>query len=143
MYDFDLVIDKYTGDETTGKRLSGAKFVLYKTDNNKNLYYFYNKTDKKVQWVELADNAAVAAAITAGTITQVTTDANDAAKFQGLDSGTYYLHETEAPAGYNLLKEDVTVTITAKYGDDGQITESSAISTNNGQYLQTQKIENT
>lgn len=142
VYDFDIVIDKYTGDEITGTNLSGAKFVLYKTVDSKNLYYFYNETTDKVEWVELADDAAVSAAIKAGTITEVTTDDNGAATFQGLDTGTYYLHETEAPAGYNLLKEDVEVTITATYGEDGQITTSSATSTNNGQYQQTQKIEN-
>lgn len=142
VYDFDIVVDKYTGDETSGTRLAGAKFVLYKTENGKKLYYFYNGTDKKVQWVELADDAAVAAAVTAGTITQVVTESNGTAKFQGLDSGTYYLHETEAPAGYNLLKEDVQVTITATYNTDGTLASSSATSTNNGQYQQTQKIEN-
>lgn len=142
VYDFDIVIDKYTGDETTGDRLAGAKFVLYKTVDGKNLYYFYNEATDKVEWVELADVTAVAAAIKAGTITEVTTDKNGAAKFQGLDSGTYYLHETEAPAGYNLLKDDVTVTITATYGEDGQIASSSATSTNKGQYSQTKKIVN-
>ena len=128
-------------NETTETHLSGAKFVLYKTVDSKNLYYFYNETTDKVEWVTLADDA-VAAAITNKTITEVTTDSNGAAKFQGLDTGTYYLHETEAPAGYNLLKGDVTVDITATYGDNGQITSSSATSTDNGQYQQTQKIEN-
>lgn len=142
VYNFDIVIDKYTGDETTGTRLADAKFVLYKQVDAKKLYYYYNITLKKVEWIELADDAAVTAAIKAGTITEVTTDTNGAAKFQGLDTGIYYLHETKAPAGYNLLKADVTVTITATYGDDGQITSSSATSTNNGQYQQTQKIEN-
>ncbi|MGN0704961.1 MAG: SpaH/EbpB family LPXTG-anchored major pilin, partial [Lentihominibacter sp.] len=142
VYDFDIVIDKYTGNETSGDRLAGAKFVLYKTVDSKKLYYFYNEEVDKVEWIEKADDAAVTAAIKAGTITEVTTDASGKAKFQGLDSGTYYLHETEAPAGYNLLKEDVTVTITATYGADGQITSSSATSTNHGQYQQVQKIEN-
>lgn len=142
VYDFDIVIDKYTGDEETVNHLSGAKFVLYKMDNSKKSYYFYDATNKKVLWVELADDAAVSAAITNKTITEVTTDSSGAATFKGLDSGTYYLHETEAPAGYNLLKGDVTVDITATYGEDGQITSSSATSTNNGQYKQTQKIEN-
>lgn len=144
VYDFDIVIDKYTGNETTGDRLAGAKFVLYKKaeGSNTNKYYFYDSNTKKVEWVALADDVAVDGAIKAGTITEVTTDSNGAAKFQGLDSGTYYLHETVAPAGYNLLKGDVTVNITATYGEDGQITESSATSTNNGQYQQTQPILN-
>ena len=128
VYDFDIVIDKYTGDEATGTRLAGAKFVL---KNASEKYYYYNGETKKVEWKDTLSEA-----------TEVTTDQSGAAKFQGLDSGTYYLHETEAPAGYNLLKEDVTVTITATYGDDGQITSSSATSANNGQYQQVQKIEN-
>ncbi|MGN1414773.1 MAG: SpaH/EbpB family LPXTG-anchored major pilin [Anaerovoracaceae bacterium] len=142
VYDFDIVIDKYTGDETTGERLAGAEFVLYKTVDSKKLYYFYNNANKEVEWIELADDAAVAAAIKANTITKVTTDSNGAAKFQGLDSGTYYLHETAAPAGYNLLKEDVKVEITATYNADGTLASSTATSTNNGQYEQIKKIEN-
>ena len=142
VYDFDIVIDKYTGDATTGTRLEGAKFVLYKTVDGKNLYYFYDETAKEVKWVELADAAAVAAAIQAKTITEVTTDKTGAASFKGLDTGTYYLHETEAPAGYNLLKEDVKVTITATYNDNGTIATSSATSSNNGQYQQTQPVLN-
>ena len=128
VYDFDIVIDKYTGDEATGTRLAGAKFVL---KNASEKYYYYNGETKKVEWKDTLSEA-----------TEVTTDQSGAAKFQGLDSGTYYLHETEAPAGYNLLKDDVAVTITATYGDDGQITSSSATSANNGQYQQVQKIEN-
>ena len=128
VYDFDIVIDKYTGDEATGTRLAGAKFVL---KNASGKYYYYNESAKKVEWKDALSEA-----------TEVTTDQSGVAKFQGLDSGTYSLHETEAPAGYNLLKDDVAVTITATYGDDGQITSSSATSANNGQYQQVQKIEN-
>ena len=150
VYDFDIVIDKYTDDKTEAEeeegakdtRLSGAKFVLYKTADSKKLYYYYNETTDKVEWVELVDDAAVASAIKAGTITEVTTNGSGVAKFQGLDSGTYYLHETEAPVGYNLLKGDVTVAITATYGEDGQVTSSAVTSTSNGQYQQTQPVEN-
>ena len=131
IYDFDLVIDKYTGDKTTGDRLEGAKFVLYKASGDTKQYYKYNETQKKVEWTDSIENAEV-----------VTTDANGAAKFQGLDSGTYYLHETEAPAGYNLLKEDVEVIITATYNGDGTLASSSATSINDGQYQQVNQIEN-
>lgn len=155
VYDFDIVIDKYTNDKTAEEegegaqdtRLSGAKFVLYRQtvktegETTTTVKEYYSYSNKKVTWVELADDA-VAGAIKEGTITEVTTDENGTAKFQGLDSGTYYLHETEAPVGYNLLKGDVTVAITATYGEDGQVTYSNATSTSNGQYQRTQPVEN-
>lgn len=128
IYDFDIVIDKFAAG--TNEKLAGAEFILYKMDGQNKLYYKYNTTDKKVEWVAEAD------------ATKVVTDANGFASFKGLDSGKYYMHETAAPEGYNLLKRDVEVTITAEYGDNGQIRSSSAVSTNSGQYIQTKSIEN-
>ena len=115
--------------------------------NSEKKYYYYNEETMKVEWNALAEGETLETVLAAGyqgttKITEVTTDTNGAASFKGLDTGTYSLHETEAPAGYNLLKADVPVTITATYGGDGQITSSSATSTNNGQYQQSQKIEN-
>lgn len=141
VYDFDIVIDKYAKtSETAETKLAGAKFVLLNSDKTK--YYYYNSTTNKVEWYTLADGETLEQAITAGKITEVTTGENGDAKFQGLDCGSYYLHETASPAGYNLLKEDVGLTITATYGSDGQITSSNAVSDNNGQYQRSQKIEN-
>jgi LPXTG-motif cell wall-anchored protein len=37
----------------------------------------------------------------------------------GLDAGTYYVKETEAPAGYNLIKEAKAITITATHSESG------------------------
>lgn len=44
----------------------------------------------------------------------------------GLDDGTYYLKETKAPAGYNLLKEPVAVVITATTSNGQNWTSSVA-----------------
>ena len=46
-----------------------------------------------------------------GTVTEITTDATGKFKIEGLDAGTYYLKETEAPAGYNKLDTVVKVVI--------------------------------
>ena len=149
VYDFDIVIDKYTGDVATGDRLADAMFVL---KNSEGKYYYWNDTNKKVEWKTVSESdepvttdktpEEIKAAWEALNVTVVKTDSTGAASFWGLDAGTYALREIAAPAGYNLLKDDVTVEITASYGTDGQITSSSATSTNNGQYQQTQPVLN-
>ena len=53
------------------------------------------------------------------------TDENGKMSVSGLDAGTYYLTECVAPDGYNLLDEDVKITITAAYSADGKITNLS------------------
>lgn len=108
VFSFNIVIDKYaTGNEST--KLEGAKFVL---KNNEGKYYKYDAA--KVTWVD-----AKAAA------TEVTTDDNGAARFDGLQAGTYYLEETAAPAGYNQLIKDITIVLK----EDGSATIDDAAST--------------
>ena len=43
----------------------------------------------------------------------LTSAADGIFKIAGLDDGTYYLREIQAPNGYNLLEEDVQLVITA------------------------------
>ena len=43
----------------------------------------------------------------------LTSDENGLFNIAGLDDGTYYLREIQAPAGYNLLEEDVKLVISA------------------------------
>ena len=125
VYSSKIVIDKY---ETNNKntKLAGAKFVLYKrgegiatkptsgdydtvTNDSTATYYpreYYKYTaateteGAKVDWDADKDHA-----------TSKITDDSGATSFNGLANGTYYLLETEAPAGYNLLTEPVTVTV--------------------------------
>ena len=100
VYSAKLVIDKYQKDNKS-KKLANAKFVL-KNDEGK--YYKYTAaTESAAAQVEWVKNQADA--------TEVTTDTNGAAAFNGLKDGTYKLVETAAPAGYNLLANEVEVTI--------------------------------
>lgn len=125
VYDFDIVIDKVNA---AGEKLADAKFILYKEvevpcvegDDGYNAdpklngkktvknYYVVDSESKVVTWTTNEADA-----------TEVTTDANGAASFTGLAAGTYMLHETEAPKGYNLLTADVPVTLTANLKEDG------------------------
>lgn len=100
VYSAKLVIDKYQKDDES-KKLANAKFVL---KNAEGKYYKYTAATEsaaaKVEWVENQTDA-----------TEVTTDDNGAAVFNGLKDGTYKLVETAAPAGYNLLATEVEVVI--------------------------------
>jgi len=53
---------------------------------------------------------------------KVVSDADGKIYIDGLAEGTYTLTETKAPDTYNLLKDPVTVTITATYDADGNCT---------------------
>lgn len=96
VFSFNIVINKYaTGNENT--KLEGAKFVL---KNNEGKYYKCDAATKAVTWVD--DKSAA---------TEVSTNANGAARFDGLQAGTYNLEETAAPAGYNQLTKDITIVL--------------------------------
>lgn len=114
VYDFDIIIDKYAATNKDTK-LEGAVFVL---KNGEGEYYYWNETEKKVEWVENEDDA-----------TRKTTDVNGKETFKGLEEGTYYLVEIEAPAGYNKLDNPIPVVITAEYNTDGTIKEKGNGST--------------
>lgn len=105
VYSAKVVINKYVKGSNTEK-LAGAEFLLYKevktdgSDTTTKYYYKWNETDKKVEWTTDKAQATV----------KITND-EGAASFDGLKDGTYYLEEVEAPAGYNLLKGPVPVTV--------------------------------
>ena len=135
VYDFDIEIAKYDGtngdtDADKAKKLSNATFVLYKIDGETVKYYVRNKDTMAVTWDEELNNATPLTTVEGKTT------------FTGLKEGTYYLKETQAPAGYNTLKKDVEVKITATYKENGELENHSATSTDNGQYIQVESIAN-
>lgn len=95
VFSFNIVINKYAANNAETK-LEGAKFVL---KNNEGKYYKYDAA-KAVTWV---DDKAQA--------TEVSTGTDGAARFDGLQAGTYSLEETAAPAGYNQLTKDITIVL--------------------------------
>lgn len=96
VFSFNIVINKYAANNAETK-LEGAKFVL---KNNEGKYYKCDAATKAVTWV---DDKAQA--------TEVSTGADGAARFDGLQAGTYSLEETAAPAGYNQLTKDITIVL--------------------------------
>lgn len=121
VYSAKLVIDKYQKDDES-KKLANAKFVL-KNDEGK--YYKYTAATEsaaaKVEWVENQTDA-----------TEVTTDDNGAAAFNGLKDGIYHLVETAAPAGYNLLAEPVEVEIDGTNATEASLTATAKVVNSTG-----------
>ncbi len=101
---YQLNINKVDGEDNDTK-LEGARFVVHRLGDGDQKEY-YSLENNTVAWVSNQDDA-----------TEFTTDENGLVSVPGLDSGGFYLTETEAPDGYNLLEEDLKVTITSKFAD--------------------------
>ena len=101
-YTFGIPVFKYTGVNTP---LAGAEFILSTdpncVDDTKNLKFTKN-TEGKYRYDKT------------GSTTLTSLDkGRDKGRIdvEGLKAGTYYLKETKAPDGYNLLKTPVTIKI--------------------------------
>lgn len=101
-YVWKLNVHKYALDSKNKEvALSGAKFVLYRMDGDTKEYA--KLTNGRINgWVTNMGDAAILETSGEGNIL-----------IEGLNVGTYYLEETEAPAGYNKLTEPIEVEITA------------------------------
>ena len=107
---FTFDIDVHKVDKETGINLKDAEFTVYKTldgakDGN-------------------ADDVYKNTLFTNGVLK---TDASGIATASGLNKGTYYLKETQAPAGYKVFDGVIEVTIDATIGDDGTCTYSYTV----------------
>lgn len=108
VFTYELDVTKVDGQKTDNK-LANAEFVLLNNNKTK----VAKVTDGKfVEWVNVPA-ASKDGTITYPTGTTLTSGTDGKFVIVGLDAGSYYLRETRAPAGYNLLKNDISVTITA------------------------------
>lgn len=98
---FGIPVFKYTGDDTP---LPGAEFILTTVKNDESTALKFIQKNDKYRF----DTTGA---------TKLVSLANGHIDIEGIKAGTYYLHETKAPKGYNLLKEPKTVEI----AEDGSI----------------------
>ncbi len=115
-YTWKMDVFKFTyGDEKAKLALAGAKFQLLDKDGN--AIKFTQVAGAEVPTYKVDKD---------GTVTEITTDDNGKFELVGLDEGAYKLHETEAPAGYNKLAQDLDVVITSEH-KDAELTASYKI----------------
>lgn len=106
VFTYKLTGLKVNTDQTA---LKDAKFHLY-TDENCTKEV---KTTANANGTYVVNNTSTA---TAGA--DIVSDSNGNFVIAGLDQGTYYLKETEAPTGYKTLTSPLAVTITPTYSTD-------------------------
>ena len=119
---YPINVNKVIADSTT--MLAGAKFKLYLPNegafdaNTATAIKVTGSEGNYIRAVNQSDSTAVDEMVTASTA--VGTGYN--LHINGLAAGTYYLVETEAPAGYNKLTAPIKVTITKNGEEDWTIT---------------------
>lgn len=133
---YPVKVQKHAFEDTNaGTFLAGAKFALSTSETvptftkGEDGSYTLNNADTNTDVVRLVEtdkaNATYRVAETnneTGAVTHFTTVGTVATTINGLKAGTYYLHEIEAPEGYNKLTAPVKVTITETKGEDGKVT---------------------
>lgn len=128
---YPVKVQKHAFEDTadTTSVLAGAKFALSISETvptftkGEDGSYTLDKADTNV--VRLVGSEAtyrVAEKDETDAVTYFTTVDTSATIINGLKAGTYYLHEIEAPEGYNKLTAPVKVTITETTGKDGKVT---------------------
>ena len=126
VFTYELDGTKVDG-QTPNKTLKDAQFVLYRVkgegepntdgENNTptNVEYAEVTEGKLTGWTDNRETAIGTEDVKGTGI--VESDENGLFVISGLDAGTYYLEEVKAPAGYNLLKDPVKLTIDAEISE--------------------------
>lgn len=118
---FTYELDGTKVDGETQAALQNAKFVLL---NGAKTEAAMVVDGKVTEWVKVATEAAAGDVQMPGTYEEwverygdqnviLTSAADGIFKIAGLDDGTYFLREIQAPNGYNLLEDDVKLDIAA------------------------------
>ena len=135
VWTFKMSINKVDGNKNS---LTGAKFVLSKngalkvSDLNCNDEGIPAVTTDLIGLVKESEGVYRVAKSGEANVTYVIDAGNPTIK--GLDDGVeYYLYETKAPAGFNLLKAPVKFVISATYSESGAQVTAVTVKVNDGE----------
>lgn len=117
-YVWKMNIVKYTMEQETEKKLAGATFQLSRDAAGAEVIKLVKVNDTTYRLALPTETDTAVDTITTGETGELV--------INGLADGTYYLTETKAPKGYNLLREPVKVTIGHKDAN-GKLTETSFV----------------
>ena len=131
VFTYELDTTKVDGADNT-KKLKDAEFVLSRGAGDSKEYAKLNDNSKVIGWTATQDEATVLKSGDDGLF-----------KVIGLDDGTYYLKETKAPEGYNLLKEEITVVITATTTNGQDWTNGNAATALTGLAVKADNVDGT
>ena len=112
VFTYQLNTTKVDGQNTDTK-LKDAKFVLLNSDATKVAKISGGKFDGWQNLPTAGAGGVIAADSWASDSVLTSAETTGLFSVTGLDAGTYNLREIAAPAGYNLLSQDVEVVITA------------------------------
>lgn len=123
-YVWKMNIVKYTmkkaadSDQATEEKLAGATFQLSRDEAGTQVIKLVKVNDTTYRLALPTETDTADDTITTGETGELV--------INGLADGTYYLTETKAPKGYNLLREPVKVTVAHKT-ENGKLTETSFV----------------
>ena len=101
-------------DQTPEIKLQGAKFRLY--SNKDCTEEVYVKKATAGDGYTVINRDSIKNGEKPAEAAEMVSDNDGVFNIIGLDSQTYYLKETQAPAGYRLLKDPVKIDVKATYG---------------------------
>lgn len=108
---YEIPVFKYTNKGGANIALAGATFKLTRDNSS---------TAEAIKFVKKASTTDDVYQVTmnddSNTVTTITTQSSGKFTIEGLDAGTYYLTETQQPAGYNKLKDPLVIVIDDEKG---------------------------